>query len=372
MRTLADLFEDRAPIDDTAPRVDHAAEQAKFHEMVGPPRVGVRRGTPRDDTMALVDMVERATLSVSPVRVAGASDAVKASKRGTKRVDWLNVSVAILAVAVVAGVSVFAGIQIAKSSPAAAAVRSLAADEASLANGENAVRAAAARVDELIGQSKERAATLGPALDAVSGYVPDEAINELRGAISGLGKELDSIEVPDVPAVYERPVIDTDDLRAVGAQIDAVRERSGALQSLTDDIRAVREKVVAAGDGFDAKVRSFGEAFPGAAEAEIAENVEADPSFIDAVDAAAAAIVEQQAAGSLAVEEMAAYPALVDALRADHARAIAEILAEQERLAEIERQNNLNNGGGSGGAPTNPTDPTDPVVPGDTEEGTVG
>ena len=84
--------------------------------------------------------------------------------------------------------------------------------------------------------------------------------------------------------------------------IDEVRERSGTLQQLTEDIRAVREEVVAVGDRFDAKVRSFGEVFPRAAEAVIAENIQADPSFVDAVEAAAATIVEKQAAGSLAIE----------------------------------------------------------------------
>lgn len=379
MRTLADLFDDRTPVD-TVSTHDHDRERARFAEVVGPPRTAARRGVPADDTSTLIAMVDQATRTVSPTRVAGSASTGVASKRGTKRIDWINVSAAVVAVVVVIAVSAFAAIQFVNSDPAESAVRSLSADEASLANAEAVAGASITRINEQIDEARSQVDAVLPALRTVKDYVDEASFERASDAVIDLRTALDEVDVPEAPVMYQRPEIDTGDLGAVGAQIDAVRERSGALPALNERIRAARESVVGAQEAFATAMRELGSTFPAAADAEVAENIEAEAVFVDAVQDGAAAVVAAQESGQLAVREMAAYPALVDALREDHARAIAEILAERERLAEIERQNDLDNGGGFAPAPsdpgtgneaepepTQPVDPVDPVEPEPTE-----
>ena len=348
MNSLADLFtDDRRSNDDSGPVRDEAADERRLAELVGPPRVTQQTSTsPRDETARLVAMVDEAARSATPVHVAGKSGTPKLPRRGHKRTDWLNVSVGVLAVVIVAGVAVFGGIQLANASPAASALRSLSVDEASLANGEQAVRSGIERIDALVAEARADATAVEPGLAAVTGYVDEPARLAAVQAVADLRAGLDAVVAPSLPAPYARPAIDTEDLAEVGAQIDVVRERSDDLNALTDDVRTVRAQVVGLRDAFRGSINAFGATFPEAATAETTEYGQAETRFIDAVRAAAGAVPAAQAAGGLGVAEMTAYPPLVDALRVDHARAIAPIIAE--------RGANRNTGGNTGGGSTNP------------------
>jgi len=376
MNSLADLFtDDRRSSDDAARVTDAAVDDRRLASLVGPPRVQRSSPSPADETARLTALVDEAARSASPVQIAGAGGAPKMPRRGHKRTDWLNVSFAVLAVAVVAVVGVFGGIQLANASPAASALRALSVDEASLANGEQAIQSGITRIDTLATEARAEADSVEPALTAIEGYVDEPARTAAAQAIANLRAGLDAVEPPAMPEPYARPAgLNTDDLAEVGAQIDVVRERSDAITGLTEEVRTVRGQVVALREAFVGSMAALGATFPTAAEAEIEEYGQADQSFIDAVAAAAAAVPAAQAAGGLGVAEMSAYPALVDALRLDHERAIAEILAERE--AERENANNNSGGGftnpGTGGGGNTGGDtgggevvppPTEPVVP---------
>lgn len=375
MNSLADLFtDDRRSSDDAARVTDAVVDDRRLAALVGPPRV--QHAAPRrvDEAARLTALVDEAARSASPVQIAGAGGAPKMPKRGHKRTDWLNVSFAVLAVAVVAVVGVFGGIQLANASPAASALRALSVDEASLANGEQAIQSGVTRIDTLAAEARAEADSVEPALTAIEGYVDEPARAAAAQAIADLRAGLDAVEPPAMPEPYARPAgLNTDDLAEVGAQIDVVRERSDAVTGLTEDVRTVRAQIVALREAFVASMAALGAAFPTAAEAELEEYGQADQSFIDAVTAAAAAVPAAQAAGGLGVAEMTAYPALVDALRLDHERAIAEILAEREAARENANNNSgggftnpgTGSGGNTGGGETggDTTVPTDPAVP---------
>lgn len=375
MNSLADLFtDDRRSSDDAARVTDAVVDDRRLAALVGPPRV--QHAAPRrvDEAARLTALVDEAARSASPVQIAGAGGAPKMPKRGHKRTDWLNVSFAVLAVAVVAVVGVFGGIQLANASPAASALRALSVDEASLANGEQAIQSGVTRIDTLAAEARAEADSVEPALTAIEGYVDEPARAAAAQAIADLRAGLDAVEPPAMPEPYARPAgLNTDDLAEVGAQIDVVRERSDAVTGLTEDVRTVRAQIVALREAFVASMAALGAAFPTAAEAELEEYGQADQSFIDAVTAAAAAVPAAQAAGGLGVAEMTAYPALVDALRLDHERAIAEILAEREAARENANNNSgggftnpgTGGGGNTGGGETggDTTVPTDPAVP---------
>lgn len=371
MNSLADLFtDDRPSIDESTEVSSNLVNDGRLAALVGPPRVQ-RTGVRRNETAELVALVEDAAKSATPIGAAAKPGAPKASRRGHKRTDWLNVSFAILAVATVAVVGVLGGVQLANASPAASALRSLAVDEASLSNGRQAVESAVARIDALILEARADADTIEPVLASVAGYVDESARAAAQQSVTELRAGLDAVVMPEIPASYSRPTIDTDDLAEVGAQIDAVREFADELTALTDEARATRARVTELRDNFAGAIAALGSSFPMAAEDEIAEYREARQSFIDAVTLAAAAVPSAQAAGGFGAEEMAAYPALVDALREDHERAIAAIVAEREAAAERESDrtpSNIGSGGSgdagdSGGTGVVTPDPTPTVEP---------
>ncbi|OWP20240.1 hypothetical protein CBF90_14310 [Microbacterium sp. AISO3] len=379
MNSLADLFtDDRRSGDDGIRAADSIIDERRLAALVGPPRMeqAVPLARP-DETGQLVAMVAAAAQSASPVHIAGKSGAPKMPRRGHKRTDWLNVAFAVLAVAVVTVVGVFGAIQFANASPAASALRALSVDEASLANGEQAVQSGVTRIETLMAEARAEADGVEPALATVAGYVDESARAAAVQAVADLRAGLDAIEVPSTPAAYTRPAIDTDDLAQVGAQIDVVRERSDELTAMTEQTRAVRSQVVALRDAFVGSIAALGASFPASAEAEVTEYAEALPSFRDAVTAAAAAVPAAQAAGGLGAAEMVAYPPLVDALHRDHERAIAAIIAEREAARNTTGRGSTSPGTGSGNSDTGGTvtpepTPSDPATGGDTGGGDTG
>ncbi len=368
MRTLADLFDDdRRSAGDIAPRPDRESERRRMSDLVGPPRAPRRVGTPRDDTSDLVAYVDRAARSASEVRAMWAPATVKVPRRGTKRTDWLNAGVAIAAVIIVGAVAVYGGVQLADARPAESALQALTADEASLVNGEQAVRSGAERIETLIDEARTRADAVRPALVALEDYVDEGLRRQALDAVATLRAELDEIEVPVAPEAYERPDIDTEDLGAVGAQIDAVRERNDRLSALTAEVRDARADVVALTESFREPIVALGSSLTEVAESEILENIQADQVIIDEVRANAAEVVRQQEAGRLGVDAMLAFPGLVDELRDDHARVVAAIIAEQEaqaareqaarEQAEREAWERQNGGGAVIPGPADPVEP---------------
>ncbi|WP_404443849.1 hypothetical protein LG315_10595 [Microbacterium marinum] len=353
MRTLADLFTDDVRAADERDRVmDPVVDRAKWAAILGAPRRSSEtpRTRPVDDTAELVAMVSTASAAAAASRSMSSGAVPKPPRRGHKRADWVNISVAVVAVIAVAAAAAFGAVQVANSTPAASALQSLAADEAELANAEQAIALRVETIEDQIADVRGEADAAVPALAAVEGYVPDRERDAALAAVDTLIARIDAIELPTLAEPYSRPDFDASELSNVAAQIDVVRLRAETLPALTEGTQKAQSEVAAAREEFLAKIGRLGATFPAAAEAEVAANIEAEPVFAEAVIAGAEDVIRVQRAGKIGAAAMLAYPGLVDALREDHARAIEEILSAEEPPAE-------DPGTWTPGDPVAPTDP---------------
>ncbi|MEV8170018.1 hypothetical protein [Microbacterium sp. NPDC077486] len=376
MTALDELFPDGPRADRERSAVREAASGARLRELVGDPRSRAPRAAGVTDTRELARRAEAAARSAVPF--AAAPTVPREAPRRRRRLDPLSVSAAALAVVAVIGAVTVGGIQAATASPAASALESLRADEASIQNTHQALTATRDGIVADIGTQTAEATALRAALldtatvpDPLSseGAVVDVTDPALRqAAVAALDTYLAglaAIEVPEAPAEYRRGEVDEDSLVEVGGAIDAAQERLEVLDGETAEMRTVRGTLDALRPAAAPDLTAFADSFVRSAESATEERPGAGEPFRVAVTQTAAAAA---AADPWTADAQTAYAAYRDAFGAlvdDQLRAERE---EADRRAAEQQPSfpqNPQNGGTTPPDPIESPAPTDP----DTQEG---
>ncbi|WP_205814351.1 hypothetical protein, partial [Microbacterium sp. K35] len=154
----------------------------------------------------------------------------------------------------VAAAATVGGIQAATASPAASALESLQADEASIQNAHQALTSARDTLVADIGTQTAEATALRTAIvdtatvpDPASSSdddviaVADPALEEAAvAALDGYLAALAAVTVPALPAEYRRAEIDENSLVDVGQAIDDAQGDLDALDQATAEMRTIR------------------------------------------------------------------------------------------------------------------------------------
>lgn len=349
-------------------------DAAKLEALVGAPR---RADVPLDegrDAVRLVAMVEAAAVHSSPTLVSGGflKSAKQNKARGYRRVDWLNVGAAAIAIVVAAGAATFTGVQMASASPAEGAVQILTTDEAALASAEQAAAASKARLEETIQAGAEDATALRTAVGVLAeteeqpATADPAALASVIQAVDGYTAALGEVALPEIPATYERGDVDTGSLQSVGDAIDRVQEASVEVDAVAEQLRTLRASVDALTATFTTQLATFATSFAGHAQAEAEAYPVAEQEFRDAVSAAAATIAATPLNSPAGAAALTAYRDAVIALHDDDYRA---------RVEEEEARNNQQNNNWTPPGTEEPSDPgtTDPGTtdPATTNPGTT-
>lgn len=309
----------------------------KLEALVGPARRAEAPLGAGRDAVRLVAMVESAAVNSSPALVSpGFLKSTKQRKvRGHRRIDWLNVGAAGVAIVVAVGAAAFTGVQMANATPTAGAVQILETDEETLAGAEQAVDASRTRLEEGIQAGLADASAVRKAV-AVLAETEDqprtadaEALAKIIRSANAYTKALGEIVVPGAPTLYERGNVDTGSLQSVGDAIDRVQESSDAVDAAAEEVRTARAKVDELAATFTKRLAAFAASFAGDAQAEAEAFPVADQEFRDAVIAAAAAIEATPVNTPEGAKALRAYRDAVIALHDDDYRAR---VAEEEAL----------------------------------------
>lgn len=367
MSTLAGLFanDERARRADVDAGGDDAVRT--LDHVVGPRRQTTPPTRVNVDTTRLVALVDAAERDTSPAAFAP-SAATSKGRRRPRRIDWINVSAAVLATVVVVGTVGFAGVQAAGASPAAVASQALDEDRAALASAEQGMNAALERFTTEVTTGETQAAAARSAILGLDETVVDAAARStVVAAADSYIASLGGVVLPALPEPYTATEVDEESLTAVAAALDEVRERSAEVDDAVTEIRALRTTVEQRGTVYLQALTTFAATFTARAAIEVDENPVADQEFRDAVIAAAATLATAPLNEASGQQALTAYQDAVLALRDDDLR--ARIAEEEQREAENNFNNNNNGGGGEqggegDGGTTPPAEtPTEPVTP---------
>jgi len=281
--------------------------------------------------------------------------------RGYRRIDWLNVGAAAIAIVVAVGAATFTGVQMASASPTAGAVQILTSDEAALAGAEQGVVASIERLDETIQKGIADAAALRKTLvslretDEQPATADRDSLNAAVAAVDAYEKALSEITLPLAPEPYVRGDVDKNSLQSVGDAIDRVQESSESVDAVAEDVRVVQTDVDGLATNFTAALAKFASSFAAHAQTEIENYPVAEQGFRDAVTAAAVAVGSAQLTSPAGQSSLATYRDAVIALHDDDYRA---------RVEEEAARDNQQNNNWTPPATEEPTDPgsTEPPV----------
>jgi len=331
----------------------------KLEALIGPPRRAEEPLGAGRDAVRLVSMVESAAVTSSPSLVSPGflKNAKQKKVRGHRRIDWLNVGAAAIAIVVAVGAAAFTGVQMASATPAAGAVQILETDEETLAGAEQAVAASKARLEETIATGLADAAAVRKAVAVLAESEEQprtadaEALAKILRSVDAYKKGLSAITVPEAPTAYERGAVDTGSLQSVGDAIDKVQESSDAVDVAAEELRTARAKADELGAAFTKRLAAFAASFRADAQAEVEAFPVAGQEFRDAVVAAAAAIEATPLTTADGAKALRAYRDAVIALHDDDYRA---------RVAAEEALNNEQNNTWTPPTTQDPGDSTEP------------
>lgn len=377
MTTLADLFPEGRPREE----VFHASTEQterRLAALVGGPREDLELTRPRASATRLVRTVNAAAATSTSMPMVSSDGKVIRKRR--KRVDWLTLAAASVAVVAVVTATTMGVVQSATASPAASSLKVLAADEATLLNSHQAVASTRQRISEDVATALESSAALRAALEATRS-APDPAraaddndqenqelmpiadaaaLDTTLAAVDSYRTGLQAVALPEIPAVYTRADFDEDSLSAVGAAINAVQEELAAVDAAAGEVRAARAEVDALAATLATQLTTFAATFPGVSVAALDANDEAEEQFRQTVTNAGAAVAAADLTTPAGLATLSAYRQSVIDLVADNVRAVRE-REEAEAEAEAEaRRNNSGSGRPNDGGESNPTDPTTP------------
>lgn len=311
---------------------------------------------------------------MTPPAVFSPAPSKKAKKpRGHRRIDWLNVGAAVVALVTAVGAGSFAGAQIASASPADDAVQVLITDEATLAGTEEGLISSKTRLEESIQTETADAALIRTALgtltetDERSAAADPAALAAATTAVDGYQAALAEAAIPELPAAYERGSVDEGSLSSVGEAIDIVQQKTTDVDAAAEEMRAARTAVDALKETYTAQLATFANSFTAHAAAEVEEYEVAGDEFRDAVTAAAATVVATPLNGAAGAAALTAYRNAVDALHtADHDE---RVRIEEEEARERENNRPRYN---PPSQPDQPEPTEEPEEPAPTDPGTGG
>lgn len=340
----------------------------KLEALVGAPRRADASLDEGRDAVRLVAMVEAAAVNSPPTLASGGflKNAKQKKVRGYRRIDWLNVGAAAVAIVAAAGAATFTGVQVASASPTQGAVQILTTEEAALSGAEQAALASKARLEDTIQTAAADTAALRAAVSVLAeteeqpATADSAALAKVTQSIDGYTASLGEIVVPETPVEYERGKVDTGSLQSVGDAINRVQEASVEVDAVAEQLRATRVNVDALTAALAKQLATFATSFAGHAQAEIDEYPVAEQEFRDAVMAAAATIAATPLNTPAGVAALTAYRGAVIAMHDDDYRA---------RVEEEEARNNQQNNNWTPPATEEPSDPGT-TEPGTTNPGT--
>lgn len=316
--------------------------------MIGEPRENRAQARPIANTNELIRMVDAAARTAVPVS-AGAVEPDRPAKRVRRRVDGLAMTAAALAVVAVVTAGTIGAVQVATASPAASSLESLQADEAAIQNAYQALKTTSDRIAADIQKQAADATALRGALVATS-TTPDPGSEEaeplpvtdpaaLSTALEGIDSYttgLAAVSLPELPAEYARPDIDTESLVEVGSAIDAAQEQLIVLDAATAELRTLESQVGSLGAPAEAAVKTYTATFPGAAQAANDRYPDADEALRTALTDAATRVAEADLWQPANVATLTVYRDAFGAVAADQLR--VEIEREIERQREIDEE----------------------------------
>lgn len=372
-----DKTRDRA----TAPDDAQLGEDPRLSAMLGGPREQASARDSGTDTIRLSTIVDAAAVGGAPsgiAAVAADDDGGKAKKaRGHRRIDWINVVTASVAVVATVSAVVFAGVQIANASPADDAMQVLTTEESTLAGAENSLKTSKSRLEEKIQTADADTALVRTAMSAMAATADQPAtadvaaLNTVIQAVDGYRTALAEIVLPDLPYSYVRPILDEESLESVGQNLDRVQVRSAEVDAIAQEMRKARTSLDDLTGAYRAQLAAFAATLPQHAVVELEANTVAGDEFRTAVTTAAATVAAAQLDTAAGASTLTAYRGAVLALRAEDLRVRTE--QEAQRIAEEEQNNwNSNSNNNWNEQPPAPTDPgTDPGItnPGPTDPG---
>ncbi|PRA81992.1 hypothetical protein [Microbacterium sp. MYb66] len=364
MSTLEGLFTNDARSSRPGPEEAQGREEHDLEQVVGARRSAAPSTRVHADTARLLALVDAAEKAPGPAPLAAGEAGRATPRRGARRIDWISVSAATLAVTVVLGTLGFAGVQMANASPAATAAQALEEDEAALASAERGMTAAVDRLSAEIASGASQSTTTRSVIQGLEESIAEpDAQAAALAAVDAYAAALAGVVLPEVPQAFAPADVDEDSLTEVAAALDEVRERSAAVDDAVIEIRALRAAVDQNATTYRQALDVFAATFAARAALEVEENSSAGQELRDAVTAAAAALTTVPLDEAAGHQALAAYQEAVLALRREGERARIEAEAQAERAR---------NAGGRGGqgaeenvdGSTTPPDETTPTDPG--------
>lgn len=364
MSTLEDLFPDGRGSRETTPADRDDVMSQRLEQLLGDRRREELDRTHRASARpALVAMVDSAVADAKPLGTVPPASLAD-TRRPRRRRDLVNVVAAGLAIVALAATGIAGGVQAATASPVTDALRSLTADEKTIASATAGLEAARDRLTTSIADADAAAAQLRPALEGVRAatdpadippgrkdapadagtiaIADGAALDAALAEIDAYRADLAALTVPPAPNAYSRAKTETGSLTAVGAAIDAAQLHLSQIDRATAEVRAQRTAMDARTAALTAQLAAFTATFPKAAQTSVADSPDAGQKLKDAVTAgaqavAAADLLTERGAASLvayrdAVVALAADQVYADRVREERARREAEAEADQPRM----------------------------------------
>ncbi|UNK70120.1 hypothetical protein [Microbacterium sp. H1-D42] len=338
---------------------------------------------------ALVAMVNDAVADARPLGTVPPVSKPD-TRRPRRRVDWLTVSAAALAVVAIAAAGTIGGVQMATASPADDALRVLAVDEKTIETATSGLVSSTTRLTESIAESDASAEALRRVLESVRDATdpadipegeteaPEDAdtiaiadpaaLDVALAAIKSYRTDLAAFEVPAMPAEYARASVDTGSLSGVASAIDEAQQQLNEIDRVSAEVRTVRAAVDTRAAAFAAQLATFAKTFPAVAQKAVDAHPDAEQELKDAVIAAGAAVAASDLQSDAAPATLAEYRDAVAALAAGQVQVERDRereRAEQERI-EREREQSAQPppaDPGEGESTPPPSEPTEPTPP---------
>ncbi|MGC0368414.1 hypothetical protein [Microbacterium sp. SLBN-111] len=245
------------------------------------------------------------------------------ARHAVRSVNAVNIAVAVIAIATLAGSAAVAVTQRVTSDPAAEAMVSLREREAELQNDSQVLATAVGLYKASLSDAAALADAAGGVLGELVGIVDQSGRAPAESARSSLTAAIasaPSIAVPD----YERLAIRNGSVVDIAAAIDKVQAVKKDIAEAVSEARGARSKVVAALDSLQGALRGMDASIAAAAAEATRSHTAAADGFRSAVTDAAARVREAHQGGRDGVAEMSDFAAAVTALRAEDQRVLEQ------------------------------------------------
>ncbi|SDH62592.1 hypothetical protein [Microbacterium pygmaeum] len=319
--TLRELVGDADPGSGIA-RLSPESAERRLSDIVG---AGASEPVVQDDANRLADLVGAPMRSGIAIGASGIDyDESATTRERPFSIDWLSAAVAVIAIVAVVIVVAAAVWTRASAGSVDDATRSLRAEEATL---QGRLMTLATAIDRLEGDV-ERAVLLAGRADAAVGALAGKSDEGARlQAASGIAAYRDQVQTLGEitpPPPYSRSAVTSGELADIAAALDSVRTATLEVETVLADTHDARSAVADERGRLLTTLTGLGGSLAATGPAIVAENAAATEPFRAAVSDSLTRLSTAQAAGADGIDEMLAYAASVDALRAENQRVLAQ------------------------------------------------